>query len=61
MLAIARQTGFQGAVSELEVKLANDPEQKFHSKDEMLAYCRNAAKIIEPELPNQLPVINTAS
>jgi uncharacterized protein (DUF885 family) len=53
MLAIARQTGFQGSVRELEVKLANDPEQRFHSKDEMLAYCRNAAKIIEPELPNQ--------
>jgi uncharacterized protein (DUF885 family) len=53
MLAIARQTGFQGSVSELEVKLANDPEQKFHSKDEMLMYCRNAAKIIEPQLPNQ--------
>jgi prolyl oligopeptidase len=53
MLAIARQTGFQGSVSELEVKLADDPDQKFHSKDEMLAYCRNAAKIIEPELPNQ--------
>jgi uncharacterized protein (DUF885 family) len=53
MLAIARQTGFQGTVSELEVKLANDPEQKFHSKDEMLMYCRNAAKTIEPELPGQ--------
>ena len=53
MLAIARQTGFTGTVSELEVKLANDPAQRFHSKDEMLAYCRNAAKIIEPELPNQ--------
>ncbi len=53
MLAIARETGFQGSVSELEVKLANDPAQKFHSKDEMLMYCRNAAKIIEPELPNQ--------
>lgn len=53
MLAIARQTGFQGSVSELEVKLANDPEQRFHSKDEMLMYCRNAAKIIEPQLPNQ--------
>lgn len=53
MLAIARQTGFQGTVSELEVKLANDPEQRFHSKDEMLMYCRNAAMIIEPELPNQ--------
>ena len=53
MLAIARQTGFSGTVSDLEVKLANDPEQRFHSKDEMLAYCRNAAKLIEPELPNQ--------
>jgi len=53
MLEIARQTGFQGTVSELEVKLANDPEQRFHSKDEMLMYCRNAAKIIEPQLPNQ--------
>ena len=53
MLEIARQRGFQGTVSELEVKLANDPEQKFHSKDEMLAYCRNVAKIVEPELPNQ--------
>ena len=53
MLAIARQTGFQGSVSELQVKLENDPAQKFHSKDDMLAYCRNAAMIIEPELPNQ--------
>jgi uncharacterized protein (DUF885 family) len=53
MLAIARQTGFQGSVSELEVKLANMPEQRFHSKDEMLVYCRNTAKVIEPELPNQ--------
>lgn len=53
MLAIARQTGFNGSVSELEVKLAEMPEQRLHSKDEMLAYCRNAAKIIEPELPGQ--------
>jgi uncharacterized protein (DUF885 family) len=53
MLAIARQTGFQGSVSELELKLANDPEQRFHSKDEMLVYCRNAAKVVEPQLPNQ--------
>ena len=59
MLAIARQTGFSGSVSELEVKLAEDPAQKFHSKDEMLAYCRNAAKIIEPELPNQFKHIPT--
>jgi uncharacterized protein (DUF885 family) len=53
MLAIARQTGFNGSVSDLELKLANDPEERFHSKEEMLVYCRNAAKIIEPELPNQ--------
>jgi uncharacterized protein (DUF885 family) len=53
MLAIARQTGFQGSVSELELKLAADPEQRFHSKDEMLMYCRNVAKIVEPELPGQ--------
>jgi uncharacterized protein (DUF885 family) len=53
MLAIARQTGFQGSVSELQLKLENDPAQKFHSKEEMLVYCRNAAMIIEPELPNQ--------
>lgn len=53
MLAIARQTGFTGSVSELEIKLAKDPEQHFHSKDEMLMYCRNAAKIVEPELPHQ--------
>ena len=53
MLAIARQTGFGGSVSELQVKLANAPEQRFHSKEEMLVFCRNAAKIIEPELPNQ--------
>ncbi|HVM94562.1 MAG TPA: DUF885 domain-containing protein, partial [Terriglobales bacterium] len=53
MLAIAKQTGFQGSVSELELKLANDPAQKFQSKDDMLEYCRNAAMIVEPELPNQ--------
>jgi len=53
MLAIARQTGFQGSVSELQLKLADDPGQKFHSKDEMLMYCRNAAMIVEPELPGQ--------
>jgi uncharacterized protein (DUF885 family) len=53
MLAIAWQTGFQGSVSELQLKLENDPAQKFHSKEEMLVYCRNAAMIIEPELPNQ--------
>ncbi len=52
MLAIARETGFTGTLPEFEKKLEAMPEQHFHSKDEMLIYCRNAAKIIEPELPN---------
>jgi uncharacterized protein (DUF885 family) len=52
MLAIARETGFTGTLQEFEKKLEATPEQHFHSKEEMLVYCRNAAKIIEPELPN---------
>jgi uncharacterized protein (DUF885 family) len=52
MLAIARETGFTGTLQEFEKKLEAAPEQHFRSKDEMLIYCRNAAKIIEPELPN---------
>lgn len=51
MLAIARETGFQGSLAEYEKKLIDSPEQHFRSKEEMLAYCRNAAKVIEPELP----------
>jgi uncharacterized protein (DUF885 family) len=53
MLAIARETGFSGTLSEFEKKLDAMPEQHFQSKDDMLIYCRNIAKIIEPELPNQ--------
>jgi uncharacterized protein (DUF885 family) len=53
MLKIARETGFNGSVSELELKLKDAPDQRFHSREEMLVFCRNAAKIIEPELPNQ--------
>jgi uncharacterized protein (DUF885 family) len=52
MLATARETGFTGTLAEFEKKLSAMPEQHFHSKEEMLTYCRNAAKIIEPELPN---------
>jgi uncharacterized protein (DUF885 family) len=52
MLAIAKETGFNGTLPEFEKKLDAAPEQHFRSKDEMLVYCRNAAKIIEPELPN---------
>lgn len=51
MLAVARATGFQGSVHEYEQRLAASPDQRFRSKEEMLAYCRNAAKVIEPELP----------
>jgi len=52
MLATARETGFTGTLQEFEKKLDAMPEQHFRSKEEMLMYCRNAAKIIEPELPN---------
>jgi len=53
MLAAARETGFTGTLEEFARKLDDTAEQHFHSKDEMLIYCRNVAKIIEPELPNQ--------
>jgi uncharacterized protein (DUF885 family) len=53
MLAIARETGFTGTLQEFQKKLEATPDQHFQSKDDMLIYCRNIAKIIEPELPNQ--------
>jgi uncharacterized protein (DUF885 family) len=53
MLAVARETGFTGTISEFDKKLDSDPAQHFRSKEEMLIFCRNVAKIIEPELPNQ--------
>jgi uncharacterized protein (DUF885 family) len=53
MLAAARETGFTGTLAEFEKKLDALPEQHYQSKDDMLIYCRNIAKIIEPELPNQ--------
>ena len=57
MLAIARETGFQGTLEEFDQKLHTTPDQHFHSKEEMLAYCRNIAKIIEPQLPKQFKQI----
>ena len=51
MLVLARQTGFTGTLSEFETKMNADPAQHFHSKEEMLVYCRNVAKVIEPQLP----------
>ena len=52
MLAIARETGFGGTLEEFEKKLDAMPEMHFRTKEEMLVYSRNVAKIIEPELPN---------
>lgn len=52
MLGIARETGFNGTLPEFEKKLDAMPEMHFRSKEEMLVYSRNVAKIIEPELPN---------
>ena len=54
MQTLIRQTGFSGSIADYERKLEASPDQHFHSKDEMLEFARNAAKIIEPELPNQL-------
>ena len=52
MLAVARETGFAGTLEEFAKKLDATPQQHFQSKDEMLVYCRNVAKIVEPELPS---------
>jgi uncharacterized protein (DUF885 family) len=52
MLTVARETGFTGTLQEFEKKLDAMPEMHFRSKEEMLIYSRNVAKIIEPELPN---------
>jgi uncharacterized protein (DUF885 family) len=59
MQALLKEAGFSGTISEYERKLGGDPAQHFQSKDEMLAYCRNIAKIIEPQLPEQFKRIPT--
>ena len=53
MQKVVAQAGFQGTLVEFQEHLKTAPEQHFRTKDEMLAYCRNIAKIIEPQLPNQ--------
>ncbi|MDQ6705936.1 MAG: DUF885 domain-containing protein, partial [Acidobacteriota bacterium] len=53
MLSVIKETGFSGTVAAFQEKLAASPDQHFSSKEQMLAYCRNIAKIIEPELPKQ--------
>lgn len=57
MLHVAREVGFQGSVQEFSEALTASADQHFSTKDEMLAYCRNIAKIIEPNLPNQFRTI----
>ncbi len=53
MQAILNELNFRGSLADFQKYLDSTSDQHFHSKDEMLAYCRNIAKIIEPELPNQ--------
>jgi uncharacterized protein (DUF885 family) len=53
MKAAAAQTGFTGSLQEFQEKLKTSPDQHFETKEDMLIYCRNIAKIIEPQLPNQ--------
>jgi uncharacterized protein (DUF885 family) len=53
MLAIMKESGFQGSISDFQKKMDEDPAQHFKSKDEMLANSRNIAMIVEPQLPNQ--------
>src|SRR5256885_1293780 len=60
MLATARETGFTGTLAEFEKKLDAMPEQHFRSKEDMLIYSRNVAKIIEPQLPvlfKRIPIL----
>lgn len=60
MLATARETGFSGTLAEFEKKLDAMPEQHFRSKEDMLIYSRNVAKIIEPQLPTlfkRIPIL----
>jgi prolyl oligopeptidase len=52
MRALLRQAGFSGSIADYERQLEASPEQHFHSKEEMLIYCRNVAKIVEPRLPD---------
>ncbi len=53
MQGAMKDAGFTGTIEEFQKKLDADPDQHFRSKEDMLIYCRNIAKIIEPELPNE--------
>ncbi len=47
---IAKEAGYPTGAA-FEDYLKNAPEQRFSSKEEMLTYCRNLAKIVDPGLP----------
>ncbi len=53
MQGILNEANFKGSIADFQKYLDSTADQHFRSKEEMLAYCRNIAKIIEPELPNQ--------
>ncbi|PWU10359.1 MAG: DUF885 domain-containing protein [Terriglobia bacterium] len=53
MRMVMKQAGFNGSIADYERQLSVSPEQHFHNREEMLAFCRNVAKIVEPQLPNQ--------
>ena len=60
MQKVAAETGFKGTLAEFQQRLKDDPAQHFQTKEEMLIYCRNIAKIIEPQLPHEfrhIPVL----
>jgi uncharacterized protein (DUF885 family) len=51
MQALVRQSGFKGSVQEYETSLRTGRGATFASKEEMLAYARDVAARIEPQLP----------
>lgn len=57
MGAVMKEANFSGSIEDFQKQLNASPEQHFQSKEEMLIYCRNVAKIIEPELPKQFKTI----
>jgi uncharacterized protein (DUF885 family) len=51
MEQLARADGFDGSVADYERALARRPGMLFTSQDEMIAYAREVAARVEPELP----------
>lgn len=51
METLARADGFSGSVADYEKQLASRPGMMFTSKDEMIAYARDVAARVEPEMP----------